>query len=72
MCVECNLKSNDNLVKVKKQEKIEKDRQAKEAIRKRDQEAQNMMENLDNYYNTQVEVLKSQMKVKTLNRDMIE
>ena len=68
----CKLKSNDVLFKVKKQEKIEKSRRNKEQMYLRNQETQNMLESLDNYYNNQMTLLKTQLKTEKINNQTLE
>lgn len=60
------------LFKVKKQEKVEKDRRNKESLYLRGQQTQNMLESLDTYYNTQIELLKSQTKTEKLGKEAME
>lgn len=66
------LKSNQVLFKVKKQEKIEKERINKESMYLRSRETQNMLESLDNYYNSQMELLKTQLKTEKMNKEVIQ
>lgn len=60
------------MFKVKKQERIEKDRRNKESMLIRGQQTQNMLESLDNYYNSQMEMLQTQLKAEKIGRETVE
>ena len=68
----CRLSSNQVLFKVKKQEKIEKERRNREEMQARGQQTQNMLESLDNYYNFQMEMLQTQLKSEQVGRQAVE
>ena len=60
------------LFKVKRQEKIEKSRVAKETMYLRGKQTQDMLDSLDNYYSSQMQLLKTQLKTEKLNKDALE
>ncbi len=68
----CKLTSNTALFKVKKQEKIESDKLFKDEQKRREAENRNLLESLDNYYKTQMKLLKNQLKQEQVDRKTIE
>ena len=68
----CKLSSNAVLFKVKKQEKIEKERRSKDELRQRNEQTQNMLDSLENYHISQMQMLQTQLKSEKMGREAVE
>ena len=60
------------MFKVKKQEKIENDKLFKDEQKRRQIENANLLASLDNYYKTQMDLLKEQLKKEQVDRKTIQ
>lgn len=60
------------MFKVKKQEKIENDKLFKDEQKRRQMENANLLASLDNYYKTQMDLLKEQLKKEQVDRKTIQ
>lgn len=60
------------MFKVKKQEKIENDKLFRDEQKRRQTENANLLSSLDNYYKTQMSLLKEQLKKEQVDRKTIQ
>lgn len=68
----CRLKRNKTIFNIKKQERIENNRMMKEEQKRRNNENKDLLDSLENYYKTQMDLLKESLEREKVDRKIVE